>query len=307
MLVADWAERWWAARGARRSTMAAERSRLDNHVLPAFGHLPLHGVTRIAVQGWVTALKARPLAAETVRSCYSVLRMVMGDAVLEGLVVQSPCYRIALPTDDDPREPVALETTQAAALLRALPGWARPHALVSLATGLRWGEAAGLRRGDVELLRRRLQVREALHEVRGHLYTEGPKTRTSRRTLPLPAAAVEVLAAHLPHGGQPADLVFTAQKGGPLRNSNYRAKVWLPAVEAAGLEGLHFHDLRHTYASWLEDGGIPRRAIEELLGHAGAGGVTGRYLHSMPGVVDRAVAALDERLPAGGVAWAELG
>jgi integrase len=66
---------------------------------------------------------------------------------------------------------------------------------------------------------------------------------------------------------------------------------------------VRFHDTRHSYGSWLEDAGIPPSAIGALLGHATPGmrgdgpEVTFRYLHQMPGVLDRVVAALDQRLP----------
>jgi integrase len=80
-------------------------------------------------------------------------------------------------------------------------------------------------------------------------------------------------------------------------------------VEAAGADLGHLdlhgpHDLRHTFATWLEDAAIPSRVIDELMGHAsgrrdrGAGGSPmGRvYRETTPAMVTRVTAALDERL-----------
>jgi Phage integrase family len=142
----------------------------------------------------------------------------------------------------------------------------RYRALVLLGAygGLRMGELAGLRRGRVDLLRGTVDIAEIVVEVHGQLYTGPPKTRAGRRRIGLPRAVVEELAAHMGPVG-PADAhVFTAEKGGVLRTSNFRVKVWLPAVRAAGLAPLRPHDLRHTaVALWIAAGANPRRSASE--------------------------------------------
>src|SRR5207249_3189286 len=83
-------------------------------------------------------------------------------------------------------------------------------------------------------------------EVQGVLHIGPPKTRASRRMVGLPRFVVEELAAHLTEPGDLQAFVFTAPEGGPLRVHGFRARVWRPAVTAAGLDGLRIHDLRHT-------------------------------------------------------------
>src|SRR5215211_4685571 len=74
------------------------------------------------------------------------------------------------------------------------------------------------------------RLAEIVVEVHGQLYTGPPKTRAGRRSVGLPRVVVEELAAHMGPVG-PADAhVFTAEKGGVLRTSNFRIKVWFPAV-----------------------------------------------------------------------------
>jgi integrase len=111
-------------------------------------------------------------------------------------------------------------------------------------TGLRWGEATALRVRDVDINRRRLDVRRAYSTISGALIEGTPKSH-QQRTVPLPKKLCEELAAHI-DGLGPDDHVFTTASGTPVRTTNFRRRTWLPAVAATGLHGLTPHGLRHT-------------------------------------------------------------
>ena len=64
------------------------------------------------------------------------------------------------------------------------------------------------------------------------------------------------------------DLVFTATEGGPIRYTNWRRRVWIPATNEAGLGGVCFHHLRHSHATFLIDAGIDPVRVSRRLGHA---------------------------------------
>ena len=70
--------------------------------------------------------------------------------------------------------------------------------------------------------------------------------------------------------------------GTPLRRENFRRRVWLPACEAVGVEGLRFHDLRHTNATLAAASGAPLRAVMHRLGHHSAAAAI-RYQHQLAG------------------------
>lgn len=94
---------------------------------------------------------------------------------------------------------------------------------------------------------------------------------------------------------EPDALAFTAPGGGPLRNSNFRRRVWLPAVSQAGLpEGLRIHDLRHTAASFMIFEGAHLELVRCQLGHSSIR-VTESYAHLYPAQGQELADRLDAR------------
>jgi integrase len=221
------------------------------------------------------------LAPATVQKAYQLLGKVMGAAVDAGMLAQSPCRRVPLPKAE--REEMRFLTpAEVATLAEAIVPRYRALVLVGAYGGLRIGELAGLRRSRVDLLRGTVQVAEIVVEVRGVLHVGPPKTRASRRTVGLPRFVVEELAALLAGPGDPEALVFTAPQGGPLRLPAFRARVWRPAVVAAGLEGLRIHDLRHTaVALWIAAGAGPKE-VSARAGHSSVSFTLDRYGHLDP-------------------------
>ena len=119
-----------------------------------------------------------------------------------------------------------------------------------------------------------------------------PKTRAGRRVVPLPRSVVDVLTDHAA-GLAPDDLVFTSPKGEPVRLSLFRRRHWAPAVQAAGLEPLRIHDLRHTaVAFWIAAGANPNE-VKARAGHTSVTTVLDRYGHLLPTDDDRVTDALD--------------
>jgi len=135
-------------------------------------------------------------------------------------------------------------------------------------TGIRWGEAAALRVGRVDLQRRRLSIDEATSEVRGEVVFGTPKTH-KRRDVPFPAFLNEPLT-ELMAGRGPDELLFTAPGGGVLRNTNFRSRVFTKAKADLGLGTLRIHDLRHTAATLAVAAGANVKVVQRMLGHASA-------------------------------------
>ncbi len=148
----------------------------------------------------------------------------------------------------------------------------RERALIMLLglCGLRIGEAAALTVEDLDLLRGSVRISKAASEVRGEVIM-GPTKTGAVRAVPLPAIVREELAAHVA-ASTPArgGLVFTGPEGGPLRRTNWRRRVWRPALGRAGIaEPLpRPHDLRHTAAALAIAAGAHPKGVQAMLGHS---------------------------------------
>ena len=140
----------------------------------------------------------------------------------------------------------------------------RPRAIAS--AELRFGEAAGLQRGDLHLLGRRIRIERAVSEVGGHLVLGPPKTHQAR-TIAIPPSVAEALGVYLTGVG--GNLVFPNQVGSHLSVTNWKRRVFDPAATRAGLmpPPLRDHDLRHTAASFAIASGATVKAVQHQLGH----------------------------------------
>jgi integrase len=204
-------------------------------------------------------------------------------------------------------------------LLAACRPFYRDHFLIQVGTGLRSGELLGLRRRRVFPELGRIEVIEVRYEAGrfGRGFKTEPKSLASVRVVPMCDRVREAIARQLASGARPEDLVLPGPGGSngiprgaraPLSTTNLR-RVYKAAVEAAGADLAHLdlrgpHDLRHTFATWLEEAAIPSRVIDELMGHASGrrdhaagGSPMGRiYRETTPAMVARVTATLDERI-----------
>jgi integrase len=149
----------------------------------------------------------------------------------------------------------------------------RFRALVLLATfaSLRWGEVIAQRRSDIDLVSRTVRVREQLVELDGgEMVLCPPKSRAGKRVVGIPAVIVPQLAEHLDTyvENRPDAFVFLGAGGGFLRGSNFRRDAnWAQALADMGLEGIHFHDLRHTGNTLAAQSGASLADLKARMGH----------------------------------------
>ncbi|BCO39643.1 hypothetical protein MINTM001_07820 [Mycobacterium paraintracellulare] len=174
-------------------------------------------------------------------------------------------------------------------------------------TGLRYGEMAALKVRDFDMLRRRVNIRESVTEVRGKLTWSTPKNH-ERRSVPFPRFLVAELAA-LMEGRKRDDLVFAAPAGGVLRIATFRTRVFNPAVDK--LRGLDedgkpttdwprptLHDLRHTAASLAISERANVKAVQTMLGHKSAALTLDTYADLFPDDLEAVADAFDAAVSA---------
>jgi len=242
------------------------------------------------------------LSARSVEQTHCVLHLALKQAMHWGIIGRNPS-ELVTPPRPRTREMTALNRSQLQYLLSATAG-TRWHALWVLlgTTGMRLGEALGLKWVDVDLAEGRLVVRRTLlrHPGRGLLFAP-PKTEKSRRTIHLSEVARQSLLRHrrseLYRCAQAENwiesgLVFTNLHGGPVESGEIN-RTLTHALEAAGLPHIRVHDLRHTVASILLEAGTHPKIVQELLGHSTIRLTLDTYSHLTPALHRQAARTMD--------------
>ncbi len=291
----EYASAWLSV---KRATVAPRtyvniEGRWRNHIEPVFGDCQIASIRPIDVRKWVASMLDGGMAPDTARKVLQVLGQILRHAEIDRLIARSPIIGIELPRSAAGDEMHFLSAAEVERLARCID--ARYRALIFTAAycGLRAGELGYLRVESLDLLRGRLEVRGSLAEVGGRI-VEGP-TKTGRvRTVVVPRFLAAMLADHLPKYAS-GGYVFSSRDGGPVRHRNFMRRHYDPAVARAELvDGLRFHDLRHTCAALLIASGAHLQEVKEHLGHASIRTTSDRYGH----LYDEARERLRDRLDA---------
>lgn len=293
--LAEWAWGWFDSRvDLKPKTRVSYASLLRIQILPTFGRRQLSRIRPIDVQEWIARMQNRGLSPSRVRQATHLLGSIMKAAIAEGMIAGNPCAAARLPRM--PRHEMAYFTAeqveQIAAAIRP-PYGVLVH--VFAYAGLRFGEAAALRRNDCDLERARMRVDESLADVNGTLIFGSTKTHQQRYVV-LPAFLVGMLREHLADqvGTEHDALMFTSPDGAPLRYGNFSRRFWKRALAEAGIAPTGLHALRHTCATLLIAHGAPIKAVQAQLGHQSAELTLDRYGHLYPDQLDVLAARLEE-------------
>jgi integrase len=290
-----WVERWWPTTAdLRPGTRTFYDYLLRRLLLPAFGETPLGRIDAMTVRSWLADLhEVGEVTPTTIAKAYRLLRRILNVAVEAGYLPRNPAA-IKGAGLERAAEMRHVSIPQLHALAEAVPDRYRALVLVAGYGGLRWGELVGLRRRRVDLAGARIYVVEQVAEVAGKFIVSPPKTAAGQRVVVLPAVAVTALAEHLEEyaAAEPEGLVFRSGRGTYLQRSNFSRLVWRPAVQQLGLDGLRFHDLRHTAATLAAAAGATTKELMERMGHTSSA-VALRYQHVMTDRQAAIAAALD--------------
>lgn len=264
-------EAFLASHAVAPSTRALYELEARRYLLPAFDRTPIGAIRPESIRILMRELQDRGVGARTIQVVHQVLSRILHQALDDGLIAMNAAS-LARPPKRPERGAIRILTEdELATLADAIDPRYRAVVLLAGYGGLRFGEVAGLRIPQLRLLERKVDVVEGMIELRGKVEPGPLKTKGSRRTIAIPAFLVDELAAHVGAWRDPtgSDLVFSAERGGPLRRTNWRRRVWAPAVEAAKLDPAPtFHHLRHTAAAIAIAKGAHPKALQARLGHA---------------------------------------
>jgi integrase len=268
----------------RRETTAINyRYVIDGHlagfVLPEGRTLGSKKLARLTFGDVDTLLEAKreaSLAPSTRRLIRSVLVQAINQAIKWRVVTRNEAA-MSTPVSIPRSASRSMTAAQARRLMSALKDLPMGSLfMLMLVTGMRRGEALGLRWEDIDLKKGVISIRQQLQRIDGELKATEVKTDKSRRSINLSKSMVQVLKAHKAAQAKErlesalwhdTGYVFTSTIGTPLDPRNV-AKRFLSACRKAKIGTWHPHELRHTAASLMLANGVPLQVVSDILGHA---------------------------------------
>jgi integrase len=254
---------------------------------------------------WIRAMQAKtyrgkPLKAKTIANHHGFLSAALATAVRLGQLAENPCHGVRLPKDNSTEEPMRFMTHEEwANIVKCMDAHFRPFFQLLIGTGLRFSEATALKAADFDLDGDTATVRVARAWKAGEaggFYLGPPKSKRSRRTLPIAPRTVRLIRplvdAHIGDG-----FVFRMKQNGVMTPQAVHNRAWRPALIKAGYrpnvtddngdivefgDMPRIHDIRHTYASWMLRGGMSIFELSRLMGHRSVKITDDRYSHLMP-------------------------
>ena len=261
------------------STKTAYTSACDQWLRPLVGKVRLDKLGPEHVRGLHQAMRRAGKSPTTIRNAHAALRRALGAALSDRRVSINWAREVPAPNAADRPHPV-LSVEDAGNVFVVASRNPRELARVHVAVlcGLRQGEALALRWEDVG--EASLRVEWSAARVDGVRVRQRPKTARSRRTVPLPPAARESLAAwRRASGGR--GFVFHGHPGpDSIEGSERDYRAWRKILDAADVPAVPLHGARGTCATILLRQGVPERVIADILGQSDVRVLMEHYLHS---------------------------
>ena len=295
---AKFAETWFEEHKVewRRSHIKVLRSTLDGHLVPHFKAKPVGEISKADILAFRSKLAALPgranakMSNKRINGIMAPLRQILEDAA-DRFAFISPCVNLRpLRIRRSDVEPFTLDQVQQI-LATVRPDY-RDYFTVRFLTGMRTGEAHGLKWKYVDFERRLILIRETF--VLGE--DEYTKTDGSQRDIQMSQPVFEALQRQYKATGELSEYVFCNREGNPLDNDNFNERVWAPLLRHLGLKQRRPYQMRHTAATlWLASGEQPQW-IASQLGHTSTEMLFNVYARFVPNLTRQDGSAIDRLL-----------
>lgn len=301
--LGTWLETWltvYMKNAIKQSTYISYETYIRRHFMPALGNLRLKELTPRLLQSFYNfKFQQEGLAPKTIVNINLCLHKALDQAQKEGLIPTNPASAINLPRGERPEIEVLTLDEQARLVQASYRHRYGIFVRLVLVTGLRMGELLGLKWEDIDFRAGMLYVRRTLNRLpkpdltdghqglRTEIVLQEPKTRNSRRSIPLLPALVQEL--HQWRSVQQADraacpsyrdsgMVVTNPFGGYIEPRTFR-DYYLSMLKDAGLGHFTFHALRHTFATRAMERGMDPKTLSTLMGHYSVSFTLDTYAH----------------------------
>ncbi len=276
--------------GLKESTYAHYRYTLHKYILPILGVLPISALEERRLEQALQQIITPPdgqhkaLSFSSARECLSVVRRICKYAAhLKVLRPMELSVRLPQEKSRSTTPLSAVEQNRLRTYVLSTPTPRKLGLLLGMESGLRIGEICGLKWSDFDLNAGIIQIKRTVSRIScgdGHtkIVVQMPKTRTSRREVPLPKHIVRALKTLQP--SYPSDAWFlSGSTVKPVEPRCYRKSIRAYLKQAA-VRQVHPHVLRHTFATTCLQAGCDIKTLSELLGHTSANITLQRYVHS---------------------------
>lgn len=278
----------------REKTYLDYRDRVRLYITPAIGNVRIDRLKPEQIQVLYNDMIERGLSPRTVRYTHTILRNSLQQAVKWERIYRNPADLVDLPRQKK-QEMQSLSPEQAALFMDAT-AFSPFKALFSLllTSGMRPGEALGLKWDDIDFKGKKVTVNRSLTRTKGGGWTlEEPKTARSRRSIPLPSSVIADLKEHRNRQREKIieakqgkynnqDFIFAAENGEPMHENHIYNRHFKPILKKAGLRDIRLYDLRHSCATLLLSAGENPKVVSERLGHASIVLTLDTYSHVLP-------------------------
>jgi len=265
----------------RETTWSVYEGHVRNH-FKALEGLKINRITTATVEKFITDKQNEGMHLLTLRKVLVALNQVMAYAVRHRYLDHNPVRDAERPRGQGEVKQSKIRVLSPAeikALVECVesPKY-RTMFMVAIMSGVRQGELLGLKWSDVDWENRQIQIQRTFNNQRWF----DTKSRTSNRRIDLGPATIAALkwwksiCPENTHG-----LIFPNGAGEPMNHNNLVTRHFFPALKAAGLPQIRFHDLRHTYASLLIEQGENVKYIQAQLGHSSPTVTLNVYAHLM--------------------------
>lgn len=253
------------------STYASYCHKMENYIVPTLGQYKVRLINKQVIEDWLFKLKDK-LAASSIRVVFLTLKSFFKVLESKNLVTLNPCTTVVL-KDNNSRKNKALSKNEQ--LILQKKAQKHPKGLVvnlALETGLRIGELSGLKWCDIDFELNILHVRRTVQRINNPdknsktktiILIGKPKTIYAERDIPITPNMSELLLTL--KNKKYGEFVFGNDKPiEPRVLSN-----WLKIISNDALDkNIHFHLLRHSFATRCIENKVPITTISELLGHS---------------------------------------
>lgn len=313
--LADWLDTWlttYKKNVLKPTTYDSYETNIRRHLKPELGHLTLKELNVLHIQQFINQKYEQGASTALLRKIRNILHGALKQAIINQLIAKNPVEGVVMPKHSQ-KEIRVFTKEEEKQFIEALGNDRLATAFkLDLVSGLRKGELLGLTWDCIDLENGIISVKQSLIRVKNrnknatkknkYFVADTTKTVNSKRKVPIPKTAIEMLKEHKRRQEyekklagelyQDNNLVFCTALGNRIipRNAERSFK---RIANKAGIHGATIHSLRHTYATRLFELGVPAKTVSELLGHKNVAYTLNIYTHVLPEVKQEAVQKLD--------------